>query len=263
MLTTADFLGELRRRGAQRIRCVRYRRNRSTVWSLTQRGTVLNVHAAFAEADDALLDAFAVIAREGQAESVVARTASNAIMAWPPLHAEIERLRSEHAEARRRGRVSASACCASPEQRTYLRALYDYFNQTRFGGILPSDIPVRLSDRMTSSLGHMRVDEGHPDARRVAEIALNVDLMLESNGAERADTLLHEMAHAADYLESGHAGHGPSWKAWARRVGCRPTTLYDRPVRRRRPRSRRIDRVPPLPSALVPRRESVILEDAD
>ncbi len=55
------------------------------------------------------------------------------------------------------------------------------------------------------------------------EVAINVDLMLAGNGAERIDTLLHEMAHVADYLETGHLGHGGSWRAWARRVGCRPT----------------------------------------
>ncbi len=261
MLTPDDFLAALHERGARRIRCVRFRANRSTVWSLTQRGTVLNVHAVFSRADDEILESFATLAREGHAESRRGRSASAAIMSWPPLHDEIARLRKEHsAERRTTGR---SSCCGTPEQRSYLRALYDYFNQTRFGGALPSDIPVRLSDRMRSSLGHMRIDEDSDDGRRVAEIALNLDLMLEGNGAERADTLLHEMAHAADYLESGHAGHGPSWKAWARRVGCRPTTLYDRPVRRRRPRNRPLQRVPPLPASLSPRAAPTELDVID
>jgi predicted SprT family Zn-dependent metalloprotease len=92
-------------------------------------------------------------------------------------------------------------------------------------------------------------DEGSD--RRVAEIALNVDLMLEGNGIERVDTLLHEMAHVADYLLGGHRGHGKSWRDWARRVGCRPERLYDRPVRRRRRRSVAVTRVPPLPPALT------------
>src|SRR5690606_42116757 len=78
----------------------------------------------------------------------------------------------------------------------------------------------------------------------------NEDLMLPGNGSEREDTLLHEMAHAADYLLSGHRGHGPSWRSWARHVGCRPTTLYDRPVVRRRRRATPVTRVPPLPPAL-------------
>jgi hypothetical protein len=134
----------------------------------------------------------------------------------------------------------------------YLRALYRYFNLTRFQGKLPDDVPVRLSSRMRSALGHMVPGEDSADGtRRVEEIALNVDLMLEKNGAERIDTLLHEMAHVADYLESGRTGHGPTWRAWARQVGCRPTRLYDRPVATRRRRGDRVARVPPLPSALA------------
>lgn len=251
VLTTTDFLDALHRRGATRISCVRFRNNRSTVWSLTQRGTVLNVHAAFRRADPPLLDAFATLGREGEVGSPRAHEASDRIMRWPPLHEAIAALRHAHDHAAARRGTSATACCATDAQRAYLRRLYDYFNATRFENRLPSDIPIRLSNRMKSSLGHMRVREHHGRAGEVSEIALNIDLMLEGNGAERADTLLHEMAHVADYLESGHAGHGPSWRAWARRVGCRPTTLYDRPVRQRRPRSRDVDRVPPLPPAIA------------
>jgi len=145
-----------------------------------------------------------------------------------------------------------TSCCATPEQRSYLRALYRYFNATRFDGKLPDDLPVRLSNRMDSSLGHMLPGPDAEDgSRRAEEIALNVDLMLERNGAERIDTLIHEMAHVADYLESGNRGHGASWRGWARRSGCRPERLYMRPVRRRRRRSDRVTRVPLLPGPVA------------
>jgi hypothetical protein len=144
-----------------------------------------------------------------------------------------------------------TSCCATPQQREYLRVLYRYFNLTRFEGKLPDDIPVRLSNRMQSSLGHMLPSEDIDGERRVLEIALNLDLMLERNGPERIDTLLHEMAHVADYLESGNRGHGESWQDWAVRVGCRPSRLYDRPYARRRRRSARVDRVPSLPEPLA------------
>ncbi len=107
---------------------------------------------------------------------------------------------------------------------------------------------------MNSALGHM-LPGGEEDERYVVEIALNVDLMLEGNGAERVDTLLHEMAHAADYLVNGKRDHGPSWREWASRVGCTPETLYDRPVHRRPVRSAAVDRVPPLPTVLQARRD--------
>jgi hypothetical protein len=140
-------------------------------------------------------------------------------------------------------------CCATPAQLRYLRALYTYFNGTRFEGLLPTDVPIRLSSRMRSSLGHVIVGGKGKDGRYVVEIALSVDLMLEGNGAERVDTLLHEMAHAADWLFDGHHGHGASWKEWARRTGCRADVRYDRPFTRRG-HNGPVTRVPPLPDAL-------------
>jgi hypothetical protein len=38
------------------------------------------------------------------------------------------------------------------------------------------------------------------DKRVVLEIALNVDLMMQGNGRERVDTIVHEMAHAAYWI---------------------------------------------------------------
>ena len=251
MLTPTDFLTEIRNRGARRLTCVRFRQNRSTVWSLTQRGTALNVHAAYAAATPTILDAFATLAIEGGVGSRRSQVAARLVSEWPDVVEAIEAARRAHLEgARGAERTSPTRCCATPEQRAYLQSLYAYLNATRFGSRLPS-VPVRLSRRMRSTLGHMLPDEDAGGARRVAEIALNVDLMLEGNGAERIDTLLHEMAHAADYLESGARGHGPTWRSWARRVGCRPTTLYDRPVRARRRKKDPVLRVPPLPPALL------------
>lgn len=247
MLTASDFLDEIRARGATRISCVRFRDNRSTVWSLTQNGRVLNVHAAYSRATPALLDAFAALAMEGGISSAAARRASEKVSGWPELTEAIEQARARHAE---RAAVSPTHCCATLEQRAYLRSLYRYFNETRFEGALP-EVPVRLSHRMRSALGHMLPGESVDGSRIAQEIALNCDLMLPGNGAERADTLLHEMAHVADYLESGSRGHGASWRAWAVRVGCRPTTLYDRPVRYRRRRKDRVLRIPPLPGPLT------------
>ena len=250
MLTPQKFLLELHRRGATRLCRVSFRRNRSIIWSLTQRGRVLNVHAAYGSATDELLDAFAILSREGGIRSRSSRDAARVVGAWPAVAHALREARA----ARENG--VTTGCCATPEQRRYLRALYRWFNQTRFGGRLPEHVPVRLSSRMTSSLGHMLPGDDAVGARRVVEIALNVDLMLPGNGAERLDTLLHEMAHVADYLESGNQGHGESWRAWARRVGARPHRIYEKPFARRRRRRARVTRVPPLPAPL-----SFLLDD--
>jgi len=245
MLSAHDFLMELQRRGAMRLRRVSFRDNRHVIWSLTQQGTVLNVHVAYGAAPSELLDAFALVAKAGGVRSAATRRAASDIAVWPDVSRAVEATR-----ASRKSR-SRTSCCATREQRTYLRALYRYFNLTRFAGDLPHDVPVRLSCRMASSLGHMLPGEDVDGTRRVEEIALNVDLMLERNGAERIDTLLHEMAHVADYLQTGHLGHGSSWRRWAHRVGCRPTRLYERAVARRRRRRDPVQRVPPLPAPLA------------
>ncbi len=246
-MTTADFLHALHLRGATRIRRVSFRNNRSTVWSLTQRGTVLNVHAAYGEADAALLDAFATVVREGGTGSREAKAASKMIVEWPTL---IRALAKARADAASDATKAGTRCCGTDGQRTYLRAAYTYFNTTRFDNILPADVPIRLSERMSSRLGHMLPSESEDGQRRVDEIALNVDLMLPGNGAERIDTLLHEMAHAADWLTGGAGGHGPSWREWARRAGCLPNRMYHEPVHARRPDAPPTRRAPPLPPAL-------------
>lgn len=244
VLNASEFLLQLRRRGATRVRRVSFRRNRSVLWSLTQRGTVLNAHVAYATASEELLDAFAIVVREGGVRTRAARLAAATIEAWPAVGLAVQEARTAWESG------PPTGDCATPEQAHYLRGVYRYFNLTRFGGALSPDLPLRLSNRMVSALGHMLPAEDEEGRLRVSEIALNVDLMLEGNGAERIDTLLHEMAHAADYLESGNRGHGGTWRDWAKRVGCRPHRLYDRPVRRRRRRHMRVTRVPPLPPSI-------------
>ena len=254
-LSSQELLDELRRRGARRLHRVSLRSNRSTIWSLTQNATALNLHVGYAAAPPLVLDAFATIVKEQGREVEAVWDARNVVRDWPGLAPFLEQAQAEHVGKRRNQALCEEGgedthCCGTPPQRAYLRAIYRYFNNTRFGGMLPADVPIRLSNRMKSALGHMLPGHHEDDGRYVAEIALNVDLMLSGNGAERIDTLLHEMAHAADYLRNGGRGHGASWRDWATRIGCRPDREYHRPVVRRRRRRDSVTRVPPLPVPL-------------
>lgn len=246
--TPQTFREALRARGATRLERVTFRRNRSRIWSLTQRGTALNVHVAYRTAPPHIVDAFAAIARAGGVSTPVTRQARRTVLAWPELARVLGEVREAH-----RGRRTAEPrrCCGTEAQRAYLRTLYRHFNRTRFAGVLPDDIPLRLSNRMRTALGHMMPGRERDGRRHVVEIALNVDLLLPDNEAVRVDTLLHEMAHAADYLTSGQRGHGASWRAWARHVGCRPERLQERSVVRRRGRRAPVTRVPPLPAEIT------------
>jgi len=251
-----DFLKELKERGARRLKGVRFRANRSTIWSLTQDATVLNVHVAYRRAPASILDAFATIVRGRGYRTAAVKEAAEQVRNWQGLGPVMEAVRAYHAQRMRRAAHrcdeddQVTHCCATRGQRTYLRALYRYLNRSRFDGLLPHDLPVRLSNRMSTSLGHVIPAQDRRRGRFVIELALNVDLMLEGNGAERMDTLLHEMAHVADWLLDGNYGHGDTWRKWARHAGCRAETKYERPVVHRRRRTERVTRVPPLPLAL-------------
>jgi hypothetical protein len=251
-----QVLNLLLRRGARGLKKVRFRANRSTIWSLTQGYTVLNVHVAYRTAPLELMDHFAVIAREARQGTAAYQMAAEAVRRWEGLELELKRLRREDrprrtsrsTRRRRQRRVGQTGpCCATPEQRQYLHRLYRYLNNTRLDRRLPDDIPIRLSNRMKTRYGQM-VPGYRYGERYVVELALNVDLMLEGNGRERIDTLLHEMAHAAEWLLDGKVGHGPGWKFWARYVGCSEKACADGPIRRRRaPGHPHATRVPRLP----------------
>ena len=247
--TEERLLAALRGAGARALERVRFKRNRSTIWSLTAGGTALNLHEGYRSAPWSRLRHFSTIARRPDRSHPDTRDAMAEVKAWPGLEPALERARRADVGGRTgrvagSGRVRPGPCCASPAQLAWLRALYDRLNRERFGGRLPGGLHLRLSRRMRSRLGHMR---GHvADGRRyVVEIALSVDLMLEGNGRVRVDTLLHEMAHAADWLADGGRGHGPGWKAWARTAGCEPRACTRTTVIRRRRADEEVRRVPP------------------
>src|SRR5690606_26219960 len=188
LLTPHDFLVELHARGADLVRRVVFRDTRSTIFSLTRYGRVLNLNAAFAAAPPALLDAFAVVAKTGAGRTRRYDRAVNAIRNWPPLVEALEHARARHAaNGGRRVGPGPAPCCGTPEQQAYLRDLYARLNPACFGGRRPPDIRIRLSNRMRRRLGQIRYDDAGPE-RAVLEIALNVDLMLRANDEHRIET---------------------------------------------------------------------------
>lgn len=240
-----EILARLHHLGAHRLRRVVLRSNRSTIWSLTSRRTVLNLHVAYRNAPDEIFAAFAVLARDSSRRSAAYREARARVARWPGLAPELRRIRSR-SRPRRAPEQGVGHCCATPAQRVYLQRLYRWLNRTRFEGLLPPVVPIRLSGRFTRRLGQL-VPGMEGERRVVAEIALSADLMLAANDAERIDTLVHEMAHAANYLVDGEVGHGPRWREWARRAGCRDRATCSAPIRRR-DTATPVRRVPPLPA---------------
>lgn len=254
MITTVHtedtILQRLRRLGARRLERVRFRRNRSTIWSLTQSGRALNLHVAYRTAPMEVIDAFATVAREGFRKSEAYHQAAEIVRSWPGVDLGLSLVLATGARRRRTG-LEPGPCAASPEQHDYLVRLYRALNRAYFDDGLPSGVPIRASRRMRTRLGQM-VPAVRLGRRWVVEIAVNLDLMLRGNERLLLDTLLHEMAHAEDYLRNGRASHGPSWRAIARRVGCEDRACWKGGMRRRGRRSNGVVRVPPWPPDLPP-----------
>lgn len=219
--TEQRLLSALRSAGAGDLERVRFKPNRRTIWSVTSAGASLNLHEGYRAAPWSLLRHFVMIAT--RVDTRATRNAESAVREWPGLVPAVERARRR---SRRRPQTRTrpprpGPCCATPEEIERVRLLFSRLNRERFRDALPGDVHLRLSRRMKSRLGHMRghVREGR---RSIVEIALSADLLLEGNRKVLQDTLLHEMAHATDWLLHGGRGHGATWKTWARLVGCEP-----------------------------------------
>lgn len=61
------------------------------------------------------------------------------------------------------------------------------------------------------------------------EIAISQKFLEVAPFEKMIDTLLHEIAHALDYLERGYTNHDANWKKWCRVVGADPTRTASLP----------------------------------
>lgn len=241
-LSEDDFASALRERGAGGIRIVRFKPNRSRMISLSSDRRALNIHQCFRAATKDVLDAVAAFIRQ-PSHSMDYRNAIRRMRAWWDGQVHID-----DAAPGLRPRT----CCATADQRDFLRRTYDRLNRTRFGGRLASGIPIRLSNRMSRRFGHVYYATARNGARMIEEVALNVDLMMEGNEAHLLDTLLHEMAHIEAWVAHGHKDHGEPWRRIAERVGCEAKACSLVRIRRRRGARTPITRVPQLFFASVP-----------
>ncbi len=113
-------------------------------------------------------------------------------------------------------------CEGEGEERRYLLTLLEYLREVRASAeVVPRDVQVRISARMTSRLGSCRWSG---TSRRIT-----ISRRLFRPGLEDIlwETVKHEVAHLADQVTSrnGRTSHGRGWKAWARRMGARPVRL--------------------------------------
>jgi len=124
---------------------------------------------------------------------------------------------------------------ARPPERTHpddeplvahLAAAHRRLNAERFGGSL-SAVPVRVSRRMRSRLGHyVPASQGAP-----VEIVISRRHIRRDGWADAEDTLLHEMVHQWQDESGLPVDHRAAFRRKAREVGATPSAkrIVDQP----------------------------------
>jgi hypothetical protein len=98
-----------------------------------------------------------------------------------------------------------------------LARLHKGYNEERFEGVL-REIPIRISRRMKSRLGHYSPASEGCDP----EIVLSKRHIRRDGWEEALHTLLHEMVHQWQDEQGLVVDHGASFRAKARAVGITP-----------------------------------------
>ena len=197
--TAEELLDKLRALGLRRIATVRLTRNRAVM--VSYRGHELRVHEAYLRAGEPVLRAIVVFV-EGRTRAE-RRAAQRVILAHDVPAAP---------------RRPASRERTAPQDLHFanrLREEHRRLNAAHFGGKL-REVPIRVSRRMRSRLGHYTAATPVGDP---PEIAISRSHIRRHGWDEVLHTLLHEMVHQWQD-ESGHViDHGRVFRAKAREVG--------------------------------------------
>jgi hypothetical protein len=194
----------LQRLGLRSQYRVRLTTNRTVVVSYS--GGELRIHNSFLEADEDVWKA--IIAFVHGRNRVVRQEARRTILQFP--------VARSNDPPRRRRRPERT----HPADIPFIRELtrwHTAYNETRFSGAL-REIPIRISRRMKSRLGHYSpATEGF-----APEIVLSRRHIRRDGWNEALHTLLHEMVHQWQDEQGLVVDHGASFRAKARAVGITP-----------------------------------------
>lgn len=199
-----ELRARLRRLGLGAQYRVRLTTNRTVVVSYS--GGELRIHNSFLGADEEVWRA--IITFVHGRNRVVRQAARRTILQFPVARS------SEPARRKR------SPERTNPADLTLIRELTRWhaeFNKERFSAAL-REIPIRISRRMKSRLGHYS-----PASRGCEpEIVLSRRHIRRDGWDEALHTLLHEMVHQWQDEQGLVVDHGASFRAKARAVGITP-----------------------------------------
>lgn len=210
---TAVLFSRLQDLGLRGVEALVLMRTRTVM--VSQIGRTLRVHEGYAEAPESVLRAIVAFA--------TARTKPERLAAREVILAhDVER-----APAVRRREPARPGDLAVIAQ---LTEAHRQLNAQWFGGTL-SNIPLRLSGRMATRLGHYDAGSRHTPP----EIVLSRTHVTRHGWREAIHTLLHEMVHQWQHETGRPVDHGPEFRAKARAVGITPAARRDvTPLERRR-----------------------------
>ncbi len=183
---------------------VRLTTNRTVVVSYS--GGELRIHNSFLGADEEVWRA--IITFVHGRTRVVRQEARRMILQFPV---------PRPADSPRRRRAPERTHAADLPAIRELTRWHKAYNEARFGGTLRA-IPIRISRRMKSRLGHYSpAAEGYE-----AEIVLSRRHIKRDGWEEALHTLLHEMVHQWQDEQGLTVDHGARFRAKARAVGITP-----------------------------------------
>jgi hypothetical protein len=196
----------LARLGLRGVTEVRTHRNRVVMLSL-RRG-VLRIHAGYAAAPDAVLEAVVRYLRPF-ARRATRLAAQAEFLAFPV---------ESHAPPRARRRRPARVLPGDEPLLARLREAHARLNAQHFEGAL-SSIPIRISTRMRIRLGEVVL---HPLAGTAEEIGMSRRHLRHDPWEDVEHTLLHEMVHQWQAETGRPVDHGHAFRRKAREVGALP-----------------------------------------
>lgn len=190
------------------------------------RGGVLRVHRGYALAPDRVLAAVVRFVTPGT-RRLLRHAAQREILAFRP--------EGTGRDAPARPRAVERAHPGDAARIARLTALFGDLNARHFDGALP-ELPIRLSGRMRSRLGHLAL---RPGTEEPFEITIGRRHLLRHGWEEATHTLLHEMVHLWQHRGGLRVDHGPAFRRKAREVGIAPASSRDVDLRTRTDRAAR------------------------
>ena len=220
-MTAEVLLERLNALGLRRVDRLRLTDNRSVMVSFTRR-RVLSLHQGYVMAPDRVLKAIVRFVAAGTPRPLRA-AAQHEILTFP-VH--------QNGNGDRPARRPERPLRGDDDALERLGLLFADLNQRHFMGSLPP-IPIRLSGRMRTRLGHVTID----DQGRATEIIISRRHLNGHGWDEAAHTLLHEMVHLWQSANGQVVDHGPAFRSKAREVGVAAAARrwLKRPSRVKRP----------------------------